>query len=178
LTQVILLSGQPLILRPATSQDAEKTILYVQQVAGETDHLLLQPGEFQPTIEEQKKVIENFAQSETHLYLIAEIDDEITGILTFQTGRRVRNAHVGEFGISVQKKFWGLSIGRQMLLYLMTWARETGKIRKINLKVRVDNERAIRLYRSLGFQIEGTISREFWVNGQFFSCHLMGIKID
>ena len=118
------------------------------------------------------------ARSDTHLYLIAEVDGEMAGMLHFQPGKRKRNAHAGEFGISVRKKYWGMSIGRQLLQALLQWARQTGKIRKINLRVRTDNERAIRLYRSVGFKVEGTISREFCIDGRFYDAHWMGIELD
>ncbi|WP_460415302.1 GNAT family N-acetyltransferase [Planifilum fimeticola] len=112
------------------------------------------------------------------LYLIAEVDGELAGMLQFQPGKRKRNAHAGEFGMSVRKKYWGMSIGRKLLQGLLQWARQTGKIRKINLRVRADNERAIRLYRSVGFKVGGTISREFCIDGRFYDAHWMGIELD
>ncbi|MGI6126942.1 MAG: GNAT family N-acetyltransferase [Planifilum sp.] len=170
--------GRRLILRRAVPEDAEETIAFVQKIIGESDYLMLEPGEFRPSLGEQRELLERYARSDGHLYLIAEVDGEIVGILHFQPGKRNRNAHAGEFGMSVRKKFWGMSIGRLLLQFLLQWARQTGKIRKINLRVRVDNDRAIRLYRSLGFQVEGTITREFYIGGKFYDAHWMGIQLD
>jgi RimJ/RimL family protein N-acetyltransferase len=78
----------------------------------------------------------------------------------------------------VLKDYWGLSIGKHLLRYLIDWAKKTGKVRKINLRVRVDNERAIRLYQRLGFVIEGTLKREFYVGGRFIDSYLMGLCVD
>lgn len=121
-------------------------------------------------------MLEDCARSDARRYLIAEVDGELAGMLHFQTGRRKCNAHAGEFGMSVRKR--GMSIGRKLLQSLLQWARQTGKIRKINLRVRTDNERAIRLYRSVGFKVEGTISREFCIDGRFYDAHWMGIELD
>jgi RimJ/RimL family protein N-acetyltransferase len=48
-------------------------------------------------------------------------------------------------------------------------------LRKLNLHVRADNRRAIRLYRALGFSQEGLSPRALCVRDRFFSEVMMGI---
>ena len=48
---------------------------------------------------------------------------------------------------------------------LIDWAEVSGIVNKLNLKVRTDNTHAIALYRSKGFVVEGTIFRDFYVDG-------------
>ena len=60
---------------------------------------------------------------------------------------------------------------------LLKWAAASQIIRKINLRVRPDNDRAIALYQRKGFQIEGTISREMLLDGKFFDHYFMGLEI-
>ncbi|MBO0797135.1 MAG: GNAT family N-acetyltransferase, partial [Ktedonobacteraceae bacterium] len=91
---------------------------------------------------------------------------------------RPRTRHAGEFGISVLRKYWNLGIGGRMLTYLIDWARQSGIIRKINLRVRVDNLPAIHLYEKHGFVREGHITREFYLHGQFVDSYVMGLEID
>jgi RimJ/RimL family protein N-acetyltransferase len=62
-----------------------------------------------------------------------------------------------------------------MLDALIEWARGTGIVTKINLRVRTDNRRAIRLYESKEFEIEGTIRRDIRVDGAYFDHHVMGL---
>ena len=64
-----------------------------------------------------------------------------------------------------------------MLDRLLDWARRSGIVTKINLRVRVDNLRAIRLYERKGFVREGTVSREALVDGEYFSDHHMGLEL-
>ncbi len=97
--------------------------------------------------------------------------------LTFTAGERPRVRHRGEFGISVRKEYWGLGIASLMLDRLLDWARRSGIVTKINLRVRVDNLRAIRLYERKGFVREGTISREAVVDGEYFSDYHMGLEL-
>lgn len=112
------------------------------------------------------------------MFLIAEIDGEIIGNLTFRGGQRPRIAHVGEFGISILKKYWGLNIGEFMITYLLEWAKETKEVRKIDLRVRSDNGRAISLYKKMGFEEQGLFKRDFFLDGKFFDSISMGICID
>jgi len=51
-------------------------------------------------------------------------------------------------------------------------------VRKVNLRVRVDNTRAIALYESLGFVTEGRLTRDTAENGEFFDALIMGKAID
>jgi RimJ/RimL family protein N-acetyltransferase len=60
---------------------------------------------------------------------------------------------------------------------LVDWARATGFVTKINLRVRTDNPRAIALYKRKGFVIEGTISREMFLDGKYYSHHWMGLEL-
>jgi RimJ/RimL family protein N-acetyltransferase len=176
--KILLQDGRCLVIREACVQDAEKLLAYVKKIAGETDYITFAPEEFHVTLEQEIAKIEEYAQTDNQLILVAEIGEEIVGNLDFRGGKYSRTAHAGEFGLSVLKDYWGLSIGKHLLRYLIDWAKKTGKVRKINLRVRVDNERAIRLYQRLGFVIEGTLKREFYVGGRFIDSYLMGLCVD
>lgn len=173
-----LKNQRELVIRPTVKKDAPRVIDYIHQVAGESDFLTFGEGEFDISIEKEEEIIENVYNSSNSLFLVAEISDEIVGNLTFMGGRRSRVSHFGEFGVSVAKDYWGLGIGRQLLVYLIEWAQETKIIRKINLKVRTDNTRAITLYENLGFMKEGTITRFFYMNDRFYDVYEMGLAID
>ena len=51
-------------------------------------------------------------------------------------------------------------------------------VRKLNLSVRADNQRALRLYHSLGFEEEGRTARALRVGGRFFTEVNMGLCLD
>jgi RimJ/RimL family protein N-acetyltransferase len=170
----LLRNSKKCTIRPVVPSDAEKLLRLVRTVAGETDFLLFNPDEFQMSVEDLAKRIKagDFA-----LRLVAEIEGDIVGELTFRTGKWSRTKHAGELGVMVRKDAWSLGIGTALLESLISWA-EKSRIRKINLRVRVDNEAAIRLYKKFGFQIEGTLSREIFVNGRFYDCYWMGLTLD
>ena len=64
-----------------------------------------------------------------------------------------------------------------MLDVLIDWARKSGSVKKINLRVRTDNTRAIQLYERKGFVHEGTISREVVLDDTYFDRHWMGLEL-
>ena len=64
-----------------------------------------------------------------------------------------------------------------MIDSLIGWARATRVVRKLNLRVRSDNEHAVRLYERKGFVKEGTVSRELFIEGRYFSQHYMGLEL-
>ncbi|TKC99558.1 GNAT family N-acetyltransferase [Polyangium fumosum] len=69
--------------------------------------------------------------------------------------------HVAVLGIGVHPDAQGIGLGRALLEALLGWVRDHrdedgGRIHRVELHVRADNPRAVALYRSLGFQQEGS----------------------
>jgi RimJ/RimL family protein N-acetyltransferase len=172
-----LQDGRALLIREATADDARAVLEYVQRVSGESDYLNFGPGEFELTEAQEAEYLRQGHAAEDRLYLVGLIGDRIVSTLSFSGGRRSRVRHSGEFGMSVRKPYWGLGIGSLMLDTLIDWARETGDVTKINLRVRTDNQRAIALYQRKGFVIEGTIRRAIFLDGEYFDHHWMGREL-
>ncbi|MTI66551.1 MAG: GNAT family N-acetyltransferase [Firmicutes bacterium] len=172
-----LRDGNILVLREVEAKDAESIIEYVNKVAGETDNLTFGENQFNITLKEERKILIESKKSENSFFLLAIINDRIVGMLTFRGGKRPRTKHVGEFGVSVLKEFWNLGIGKKMIINLIKWAKDN-KIKKINLRVRSDNEKAIKLYKNLGFLKEGVITKELFINGKFYDAVAMGYCIE
>jgi RimJ/RimL family protein N-acetyltransferase len=171
-------TGAQVTLRHATLADAERLLEYVEQIAGESDYLLFGPGEFGVTLEEERAYLQRHADMPSALFLIAEIAGELVGTLSFSAGARPRQRHVGEFGMAVRRTYWNLGIGRRMLAELIAWAGRQGTIRKLNLRVCVENQGAIHLYEQLGFVQEGRLTRELLLHGQLVDVWLMGLPLD
>ena len=178
MVQLKLKNGQNLIIRTAKKEDALNLINYINKIGGESDFLTFGDNEFDISIEKEEVILESYIDGENKIYLIAEIENKIVGSLNYSRGIRQRTKHTGEFGISVAKKYWGLGIGKELIRYMIDWAKKGNVVRKINLRVREDNETAINLYTKLGFKKEGIISRDFHVGGKYYSSIFMGLEID
>jgi RimJ/RimL family protein N-acetyltransferase len=176
--RLVLRDGRAVRIRRAIPDDAGAVLEYLGKVGGETDNLTFGaegPGLTEP---EERDYLARVVESDNSLAIIAVVGETIVGGLTFDGGRRPRLRHVGEFGISVAQEYAGLGIGRALLEYMIAWAERGGVVRKINLKVRVDNAGAIRLYERMGWVHEGRTTRDTLIEGQFKDCLLMGRPVD
>jgi RimJ/RimL family protein N-acetyltransferase len=166
-----------IVIREAMAEDAAAILEYVEGVSGESDYLTFGPGEFEHSLAEEEQFLRSSHESYNQIMLLGLLDGEIVSVLSFSAGRRPRVRHFGEFGISVRKTHWGLGIGAQMIDALIAWAKDTGVIKKINLRVRTDNEKAIALYERKGFAIEGTIRRAIYMDGRYYDNYWMGSEL-
>ena len=173
----LLPDGRTLVLRDAIPADAGALLDYLETVSGESDNLSFGSGEFGWTLSEEEEHLREVAGKDNQLYLLALVDGTIVSVITFSGGNRPRTRHCGEFGLTVRRECWHLGIGALMMDAMIDWARRGGVVTKINLRVRVDNERAIRLYRRKGFVHEGTITRESRIDGRYFDDHWMGLEL-
>lgn len=174
----IVVKDKKLLIRKAIKSDAKALIDYINVIGGESDFLTFGIGEFEKSVEEEEEFIDDAMNKDNSLFIIAEADHKVVGCLNFSGGPRQRTAHIGEFGVSVLKEYWGYGIGKELIQYLIDWSKDTGIIRKINLRVRADHTRGICLYKKLGFTEEGVISRDFLTNGEFYDSLLMGLQIN
>jgi RimJ/RimL family protein N-acetyltransferase len=173
-----LKDGTQITIREAQTTDAQAVIDYLDAVVGETDFLTFGPGEFGYTVDAEVSYIEKMRAADNCLMLVAIVDGRIVGICGFNGAPRSRVHHQGEMGITVLRRYWGLGIGTRLIESLIAWAKAGGVVRKINLRTREDNRRAIALYKRLGFVVQGTLTREFLVDGQFYSSMAMGLELD
>lgn len=164
-------------IREATVEDAKAMVDYLAAIAGESDNLTFEPGELKITTEIEEKILSHAQESEKDVFFLAMDGDIIVGNINFHGSSRKRIAHVGEFGISVRKSHWGQGIGGRLLDELLAWAPKHG-IRKINLRVRVDNESAIRLYTRKGFKEEGRLRCEYIIDGICIDHYAMGLVLE
>ncbi len=153
-------------------------LAYLRMVGGESDNLTFGPEGPGLTEAEERDFLARCADSDNALVLLALCEGVIVGSLSFEGGRRERMRHTGELGVSVAHAMTGRGIGRALLLQLLTWAERGGVVRKLNLRTRVDNVGAIRLYERLGWVVEGRVTRDQCVAGGFTDTLLMGRRVD
>ena len=176
--EVHLKDGRTAHIRELEPSDAAAALDYVNHVTGETDYLALESGELDWPIEKERQFIEDHVKADNKLIIAAEVDGEMLGLLSFTGDDKRKLRHSGELGITVVRQAWGLGLASALMSYLIDWARSSGVVRKIDLRVRVDNDRAIRLYERFGFMREGTVRRQFVIAGTFRDAYLMGLEID
>ncbi|MCA1031020.1 GNAT family N-acetyltransferase [Bacillus timonensis] len=141
-------------IRNVTVDDAEALIEHTNIVLRQSEFLLTTSEEFTVSVEKEQEWISEQLK-DGNLGLVAEVEGKIVGLLNFNRSKRKRVAHLGYFGISVQKEYWHAGIGTKLIECLLLWARENPSIEKVYLEVFSHNEHAIRLYEKMGFVEEG-----------------------
>lgn len=176
-TKYRIKDGRELLIREAAVNDASAILEHVEQISGESDYLTVGPGEFELSVEQEEEYLRDSHQSDNKLYIIAYIDDDLVGALSFSAGSRSRVRHSGELAMSVRKSHWGIGLGSRLLDALIGWAKDGHIVKKINLRVRTDNHRAIQLYKGKGFVTQGLITKAICVDDQYYDVYWMGYEL-
>ncbi len=92
-------------------------------------------------------------------YLVADDNGTILGHAFLAPMPMEANAHVFRLTIVVYPGAQDRGVGRTLLIDLLDWAAGDPRVGKVELLVRATNERALRLYRTLGFVEEGRFRR-------------------
>jgi RimJ/RimL family protein N-acetyltransferase len=172
-----LRGGQKLEIRAAVPEDAARVLDYIEQVSGESSFLTFGPGEFDMTVEQEADFFRACQRSPNQTYILGFINNELVATANVVASSRLRLRHRGEIGMSVSRAFWGIGIGAAMLDHLVEWAQENVMLTKLDLLVRTDNARGIRLYRSRGFIEEGVLRKQFCFDGNFYDLCAMGMEV-
>lgn len=94
---------------------------------------------------------------ERRLQLVALHGGEVVGQLGLQQYLRVRQAHVGTFGMGVATAWQGKGVGSRLLKTALDVADNWMNLHRVELTVYADNQAAQRLYRTFGFEVEGVL---------------------
>lgn len=152
-------------IRAATSADAEAIVDMFVVLDEETQFLLYEPGERDQSVESLANRLNDISSSERDTFLIATEGSKAMGFCAGWGGHVQRNRHRLEIIIGIRQEATRQGLGRQLLSRLESWARERDFTR-LELTVMVHNTHAIALYRSLGFDVEGTRRHSLRVNNE------------
>lgn len=133
------------------------------------------PGEFKMTVEEEKTFLAGTAQSDNSLFIVAEVNGELVGLANCIGGKKQAMKHSTHLGISIRKAWQGKGIGKAMMQCIIDAAKQSGVLTRIELLVYCDNTRAIKLYETMGFMIEGRLRNSVIRNGQYIDDFHMGL---
>jgi ribosomal protein S18 acetylase RimI-like enzyme len=164
------------VIRIAIPADAEQLIAHVHRLAEEPDvDVPLAPGEIWHTVEEERKILEEHAALENSISLVAEAEGEIIGWLNCQGGSRKATRHAVILGIAVRRDWRNQGVGSALITHAIAWARDTSIVTRIELAVYARNARAIHLYESFGFEVEGRRRRALYQKGAYLDDLIMAL---
>ncbi|PEB49123.1 GNAT family N-acetyltransferase [Bacillus pseudomycoides] len=162
------------MIRSAIDKDAKDLSELRLQIDGETENLDREKGEGFIDTAGFKEIIKTDTESPKNLFLVAVVNDRIVGFSRCEGVYLKRFSHKVEFGVCVLKDFWGYGIGKNLLKESISWADANG-VKKITLNVLETNDKAIKLYERLGFEIEGILKNDkILSDGKYYNTIIMG----
>lgn len=161
------------ILEQAKPEDAALLLDYMKAIGGETDNLSFGAEDIHIDVEGKAEQLAAQQQSKNNVLFVAKAAGMIIGDASLERLPRRMN-HRGEFGIAVRKVWWGCGVASALMREILKFA-EANEFEQLNLEVRSDNIRAIRLYEKFGFQKLCTFPAFFKINGQNIDFDLMAL---
>lgn len=159
--RIILKNGKEAHLRNGDASDGSAVYETFNATHTETDYLLSYPDENSFDAEQEGRFLKEKSESPNEIEIIAIVDGKVVGTAGIEAvGTKYKVRHRAEFGVGILKEYWGLGIGRALTEACIQCAREAGYA-QLELNVVADNERAVSLYRDLGFEEFGRNPRGF-----------------
>jgi RimJ/RimL family protein N-acetyltransferase len=161
-TRVPLRDGRTAQIRPAVPDDAEAITNYVNVIGAEGKYVLRERATW--SIEEERRTLAA-ADGRQSAFFVAEISGRLSGLISLARGRWAKDAHQANFGMSCLPACRGVGLGTALLVQGIAWARSVG-VRKLSLEVFATNDRAIALYRKMGFEEEARLRGQYIIDGK------------
>ncbi len=143
-----------LTIRKAIQADKEEIWKILKEVISKGDSFAFNPNT------SKEKMMAYWMESEKHTY-VAILDNTVVGSFFIKANQPGLGSHIANAGYVTSPLASGKGIGKAMGQFSLKEAKRLGyKAMQFNIEVK-SNERAVRLWQSLGFKIIGEIPEAF-----------------
>ena len=172
------MTDTPFQVREAVPDDAAALLAHVHRLCDEPGVCItLARDEFTMTEDDERKFVADIAAAPNSVFLVAETDGKLIGLLVAQGGKRRSVRHEAVLAISVAAERRAKGVGTALMARCVEWARSTGIVTRLELKVFTRNATAIRLYERFGFVTEGVCRRAVFRDGRYEDNLLMSLLL-
>ena len=174
--EVLKLSNSLFVIERARPEEVAALLDYLKIVGGETENLSFGAEGVSLDLEAEQNHLRMQSESTDNVQYLAKVKDEIIGTASLNRKHK-RMSHRGVFGISLKKAWWGCGAASALMEAILAFAKEND-FEQLNLEVRSDNARAIRLYEKYGFRKLCTFPQFFKINGEYIDFDLMNLELN
>ncbi|KAL4246630.1 Acyl-CoA N-acyltransferase [Abortiporus biennis] len=166
-----MFATEHLILRAYREQDLEDTVsiwndLATQQLTA-LDHVV-------PRGPSQKEIAKGwFEKDRLHVILEEKSSQKYVGFFTIRDDNPKNRD--GEIAMALKPEFTNKGYGTEVLEWGIEYAFKGLNLHRLSLGTFGNNERAIHVYKKLGFVEEGRLRKANWVDGKWVDIILMSI---
>lgn len=159
---VILKNKKECVIRNADFADAEEVYANFNLTHAQSEYLLSYPDENSFTVSQESEFLKKKTESKNEIELCAVVDGKIVGTAGIEeVGSKDKVKHRAEFGISVEKAYQGIGVGRALTEACIECAEKAG-FAQLELEAVSENEKALSLYKSVGFTEYGRNPKGFF----------------
>lgn len=156
-----LKNGKETLLRNGEYADGEAVFVNFNETHAETDYLLSYPDENSFDAQQEAEFLKEKAESSNEIQIVAVVDGVVAGTAGIEAvGSKYKLKHRAELGIAILKEYWGLGLGKALMEACIECAKEAGYT-QLELNAVAENERAVALYKKMGFVEYGRNPRGF-----------------
>lgn len=164
------------IIRPVLADDAED-IWELRRMPEVVENTLAMPSE---TLEKNISRLENIESSRHQMAAVIKLEDggeQCIGTAGLSVSDN-RQRHVGYIGIMVNSDYHSMGVGTALMESLLDIADNWLGLIRLELTVFCDNDKAVGLYKKLGFKIEGIMKKAAIKNGKYADMYMMARVLD
>ncbi|PFR90543.1 GNAT family N-acetyltransferase [Bacillus cereus] len=169
------------MIRLAKEIDAEAIIDIRKEIIlseTTTKFFIVSPTKLPNDIDAEKEKIRK-SNKKGNLYIVYEVDSKVVGFLLFNRYELERLRHAGAMGMGIREAYCNQGIGTKLIEFLISWAKGQKGLEKICLGVVSINDRAIKVYKRMGFVEEGRQIKQIkYEDGSYGDNVLMGLYIE
>jgi RimJ/RimL family protein N-acetyltransferase len=158
-------SGEKVVFRPEQPSDTEMLWEMFSTLSEKSASNLLPPF--------PRERIESWTTNINYdelLAIVAVVEENgvqrIIGSASLKFYREEALQHKAELGITVHDSYQNRGIGTALIKHVISIAKMKN-LSKIHLNASATNDRAIKLYKKVGFVVEGKLCKESYVNGEY-----------
>lgn len=146
-----LTDGRRVVIREAVKKDANALIETITAYLMQSEHLISAVEEFNPTVQQQERWIEQLHDNSNSLLLVAVYNGRIIGNIDLKGENRKKIQHNTTLGIGILKSYQRIGLSKILMQCVTAWAKKNPAVENIWLNVFETNHAAIALYEHVGF---------------------------
>ncbi|MDZ7798662.1 MAG: GNAT family N-acetyltransferase [Patescibacteria group bacterium] len=107
------------------------------------------------------------------VYLVGELNGQVIGWASVFKGKFTNKKHIGQAAVSLRSEYRGRGLAKKLIKKAISEAKKHLKTKIIKLNVYAENKKAIKLYKSLGFERVGQIKKGRYHFGRYIDLIIM-----
>ena len=172
-----LTSPLQLSFRELTDHDAAAVLGLVCSVLEAAETTITSREEFTVEEEQERAFLRSFQDSECNLALGAFHNEDLVGVLFMEQLSKKRNRHRAVLGMSIDPRMWRQGIGGRLLRALLSMPDALRCFQQLEASVLSNNPASLRIMRSSGFEVVGTVPNAVLLNGTSLDETLFVLKL-